>query len=139
MTLLIHLHLYRCLAHIINLATQALISTHSKSKYYNPHDPTAHELPVTTIYTPPAVNNANGEEPVPQILRDELGLVRAIVVKVSLKSYLQTSSDPCVNPNLTRNVLHHSARNFSWRYSPRPGSQIRRWVRRTDLCSFFSI
>ncbi|KAF8068608.1 hypothetical protein FPV67DRAFT_1668686 [Lyophyllum atratum] len=27
----------RCLAHIINLATQALISAQSKSKYYNPH------------------------------------------------------------------------------------------------------
>ena len=27
--------LYRCLAHIINLATQAVISMHSKSKYYS--------------------------------------------------------------------------------------------------------
>ena len=32
---------YRCLAHIINLATQALISTHSKSRHYNPADPDA--------------------------------------------------------------------------------------------------
>ncbi|KAN0113673.1 hypothetical protein V8E52_007472 [Russula decolorans] len=31
----------RCLAHIINLAMQALISTHSKSKHYNPAEPDA--------------------------------------------------------------------------------------------------
>lgn len=31
----------RCLAHIINLTTQALISTHSKSKHYNPAEPNA--------------------------------------------------------------------------------------------------
>ncbi|KAN0105734.1 hypothetical protein V8E52_010746 [Russula decolorans] len=31
----------RCLAHIINLATQALISTHSKSKHYDPAEPDA--------------------------------------------------------------------------------------------------
>lgn len=54
----------RCLAHIINLATQALISTQSKAKYYNPHDVDEH-LPDTS----------NSE-------RDELGLVCAIVVKV---------------------------------------------------------
>ena len=29
----------RCLAHIINLATQALISTHRKSKHFNPANP----------------------------------------------------------------------------------------------------
>jgi hypothetical protein len=56
----------RCLAHIINLATQALISTKSKTKYYNPHDIDEH-VPETT-----------GSD------RDELGLVRAIVVKVSI-------------------------------------------------------
>jgi len=31
----------RCLAHIINLVTQALISTHSKSKHYDPAEPDA--------------------------------------------------------------------------------------------------
>jgi len=56
----------RCLAHIINLTTQALISTRSKAKYYNPHDVDEH-LPDPT-----------GED------RDEVGLVRAIVVKVSI-------------------------------------------------------
>ncbi|KAF8240106.1 hypothetical protein L208DRAFT_1234533, partial [Tricholoma matsutake] len=50
----------RCLAHIINLATQALITTYSKSKHYNPADPDA---------------NLAGPE------HDEVGLVRAICVK----------------------------------------------------------
>ena len=54
----------RCLAHIINLATQALISTRSKAKYYNPHAIDEHE---------PDTN---------RIDHDEIGLVRAIVVKV---------------------------------------------------------
>ena len=53
----------RCLAHVINLATQALIKAHTKSKYYNPINPEEH-LPTTTGYT-----------------RDEIGLVRAISVK----------------------------------------------------------
>ncbi|KAF8809282.1 hypothetical protein BYT27DRAFT_7094767, partial [Phlegmacium glaucopus] len=55
----------RCLAHIINLATQALISTRSKSKYYDPHSQDEH---------PADVDGIN---------RDEIGLVRAICVKVS--------------------------------------------------------
>jgi predicted RNA-binding protein with PUA-like domain len=49
-----------CLAHVINLATQALISTQSKSPYFDPKMPDAH---VPTC-------------------RDEVGLVRAIVVKI---------------------------------------------------------
>lgn len=53
----------RCLAHIINLATQALISTRSKAKYYNPHNVDEH-TPDTDV-----------------LERDELGLVRAISVK----------------------------------------------------------
>ena len=54
----------RCLAHIINLATQALISKRSQSKFYDPEAPDDHVPDVT------AVN------------RDEVGLVRAICVKV---------------------------------------------------------
>lgn len=54
---------HRCLAHIINLATQALISTRSKAKYYNPHNVDEH-TPDTDAWE-----------------RDELGLVRAISVK----------------------------------------------------------
>ncbi|KAF8219918.1 hypothetical protein L208DRAFT_1544821 [Tricholoma matsutake] len=53
-------HRIRCLAHIINLATQALITTYSKSKHYNPADPDA---------------DLAGPE------RDEVGLVQAICVK----------------------------------------------------------
>ena len=49
-----------CLAHVINLATQMLISTYSKSLHYDPSQPDIH-MPT---------------------LRDEVGLVRAIVVKV---------------------------------------------------------
>jgi len=47
-----------CLAHVINLATQALIATYSKSPYFDPKNPDAH-VPTS---------------------RDEVGLVRAIVV-----------------------------------------------------------
>jgi hypothetical protein len=54
----------RCLAHIINLATQAFISTHSKSKHYDPAEPDAD------------LTGDNG--------RDVVGLVRAISVKVAL-------------------------------------------------------
>jgi hypothetical protein len=49
-----------CLAHVINLATQALISTYSKSPHFDPNKPEAH-IPTT---------------------RDEVGLIRAIAVKV---------------------------------------------------------
>lgn len=53
-----------CLAHVINLATQALIATYSKSPHFDPKDPEAH-IPVSR-----------------ESSRDEVGLVRAIVVKV---------------------------------------------------------
>ena len=49
-----------CLAHVINLVTQMLISTYSKSPHFDPKEPDAH--------TPTS--------------RDEVGLIRAIVVKV---------------------------------------------------------
>jgi hypothetical protein len=49
------------LAHVINLATQALIGTYSKSPHFDPRTPELH-IPTS---------------------RDEVGLVRAIVVKVS--------------------------------------------------------
>ena len=60
-----HFTKYRCLAHIINLATQAVISTHSKSKFYN-GNPEDDHLP----------EDVGGAE------RDEIGIVRAICVKV---------------------------------------------------------
>lgn len=58
----------RCLAHIVNIVTQAVISTKSKSKHYDPHDPDTH-IPDFT-----------------DSLRDELGLVRAISVKARSSS-----------------------------------------------------
>jgi hypothetical protein len=54
----------RCLTHIINLTTQALILTQSKLKYYDPHSQDEH------------VPNVDGAD------RDEVGLVRGICVKV---------------------------------------------------------
>ena len=50
---------FSCLAHVINLATQTLISTYSKAPHFDPKDPEAH-IPTS---------------------RDEVGLVRAIAVK----------------------------------------------------------
>lgn len=53
-----------CLGHVINLATQALITTYSQSPHYDP------EAPENDIA------GTNGPR------RDEIGLVRAIAVKV---------------------------------------------------------
>jgi hypothetical protein len=55
-----------CLAHVINLATQMLISTYSKSPHFDPKNPEAH-VPTS---------------------RDEVGLVRAIAVKARIKLVL---------------------------------------------------
>ncbi len=62
-----------CLVHVINLATQMLISTYSKSPHFDPKQPDAH---VPTY-------------------RDEVGLVRAIVVKV------------CIGSSLEKNMVAH--------------------------------
>ncbi|KAF7342966.1 putative AC transposase [Mycena venus] len=58
-----------CMAHIINLATQTLISTYSKSPHFDPKDPESH-VPDTDMSIP---------------LRDEIGLVRTIAVKDGLQ------------------------------------------------------
>ena len=55
-----------CIAHIVNLATQALITAHTKSKHYDPAKPDD-DLVVDR-----------------GIDRDEVGLVRSITVKVVL-------------------------------------------------------
>jgi hypothetical protein len=60
------LNLCRCLAHIINLATQSLILTRSKSKYFS-GDP----------------NDDNLLEDLGSSEHDEIGLVHSICVKVS--------------------------------------------------------
>jgi hypothetical protein len=63
----------RCLAHTINLATQAVIKTYSSSKHYNPSKPGEHEPDTATV-------DHEGEP----IVRDEIGIARAIAVKVSI-------------------------------------------------------
>lgn len=61
-----------CLAHVINLATQTLISSYSKSPHFDPKEPDAH-VPTS---------------------RDEIGLVRAIAVKVCISpSFLRSSPE----------------------------------------------
>lgn len=59
-----HNHI-RCLAHIINLATQALLSAYSKAKHYDPATADKYEEDVESV----------------TLLRDVVGLIRAIVVK----------------------------------------------------------
>jgi hypothetical protein len=54
-----------CLVHVINLAMQKLISTYSKSPHFNPQNPDVH--------VPASCN--------------EVGLVRAIVVKINMIIY----------------------------------------------------
>lgn len=68
-----HIYLnFRCLGHIINLATQALISTRSRSLYYS-------------------ANNADLDVPdLGEVVRDELGLIRAITVKARSSSQRKT-------------------------------------------------
>jgi hypothetical protein len=56
----------QCMAHVVNLATQALIKAYSKSKHFDPENPDDH-VPDTEAF-----------------IRDEVGLIRAIAVKVSM-------------------------------------------------------
>ncbi len=65
---------FRCLAHIINLATQTLISTRSKAKYYSADAEDDH-IPDLDAFE-----------------RDEVGLVRAVTVKVSAYLFLDMSA-----------------------------------------------
>lgn len=57
----------RCLAHIVNLATQALLNAHSRSHAYDPKNPDADLIATVT--------RAGGAQ------RDEVGVVRTICVK----------------------------------------------------------
>ena len=57
---------YSCLAHVINLATQRLISAYSKLPHFDPKKPDDH-VPTSC---------------------DEVGLVRAIVVKVPYRTFI---------------------------------------------------
>ena len=71
LTRAINLNVNRCLAHIINIATQALILTRSKVKYY---DSSAQEIELSYIYTD---------------MRDKVGLICAICVKVCLLFFMK--------------------------------------------------
>jgi hypothetical protein len=86
-----HLFLLRCLAHIINLATQAVISTCSKSKYYSgdPED----------VAVPEDVGTSD---------RDEIGVICAICVKVSLTDQLPFISHVWNRHDLPRNASNSS-------------------------------
>lgn len=64
-------HLYRCLTHIINLSTQAVISTYSKSGYYDGNMENNH-FPE---------DSGTGEH-------DEIGIICAICIKVCSNSFL---------------------------------------------------
>ena len=80
----------KCLVHIINLATQAVILTHSKAKYYN-GSPDENELP----------------EDLGAAERDKIGIIRVICVKVCLFSF-----NSC-DPHLTSTTMkaHSSAQH----------------------------
>ena len=71
----------RCLAHVCHLATRALISTHSKAPFYDPESADV------------GLSEANG-------FWDEIGLVRAIVVKVSLWILYKDITYACSNLGL---------------------------------------
>ena len=65
-----------CLAHIINLATQAVLSAYSKAKHFDPGEAEKYEEDVEAV----------------TLMRDVMGLIRAIVVKVSYKAFITRSS-----------------------------------------------
>ena len=73
-----------CLAHVINLATQVLISMYSKSPHFDPKQPNAH---VSTYC-------------------NEVGLVRAIMVKVCTNTLLRK----VISYPVARNAHHQSKR-----------------------------
>lgn len=87
---------YRCLAHVINLATQALITGYSKTKFFDPAQPEAHN--------PDSLEESE---------RDVIGLVRAITVKVLNRhiSYCFLWSSLDVHDRF--NLLQNGRRNSS--------------------------
>ena len=81
---------HSCLAHVINLATQALIATYSKSPHFDPKNPEAH-IPTS---------------------HDEVGLVRAIVVKVQYSIFYRHMA--CCHPQSTTQERSSSKRKQVW-------------------------
>ena len=68
----------RCLAHVINLPTQQLISGYSISPHYDPSKPDHHEPDVMATK------------------QDEIGLIRAIAVKVLSVTFIDDTLIHCV-------------------------------------------
>ena len=56
--------------HVINLATQALLGTYSKAEHFTPENESLHDVEVTGY------------------IRDEVGLIRGITVKVRVMEVL---------------------------------------------------
>lgn len=73
-----------CLAHVINLTTWVLISTYSKLPHFDPKQPDAYVL----------------------MYHNEVGLVRAIVVKVCTDMLLRK----VISYSVARNAHHQSER-----------------------------
>lgn len=102
-----HLMSCSCLAHIVNLATQALLSSYSTSKHYDPKNPNDHLPPAT----------ASADSP-----RDVVGLVRAITVKVHNlssfvhRAYRNARSAPLPNANSSSKMSRNGVA------SPSPGN-----------------
>ncbi|KAG6892756.1 hypothetical protein C0992_012672, partial [Termitomyces sp. T32_za158] len=71
-----------CLAHIVNLATQAFISAHSKSKPFDPEKPDE-ELIARRENQFDELSAAEDDEGPPELVtqRDKIGLVRTIIRK----------------------------------------------------------
>jgi hypothetical protein len=89
---------YSCLSHAVNIGTQELISTYSKSPHYSPHDLNAHEPDVSST----------GD-------RDEIGLVQAICIKVcSVFSHVDYFVEW-----IERNVHQQNGRSFTGQFKPR--------------------
>jgi hypothetical protein len=63
------------LAHVINFATQALIKAYTKAKHFSPEKPDEHIPDVDALE------------------RDEVGLIRAIAVKVSVQGSIIHAMD----------------------------------------------
>src|SRR5882724_8668704 len=87
-----------CLAHIVNLAMQALLKAHLKSQCYDPNQPEAH-LPDIE----------------PSEMRDEVGLIHAISVKVHLSILIVTVCHilKLLHCTFPRSPPHPSAKSYS--------------------------
>lgn len=97
-------YFFSCLAHVINLASQAFIAGYSKTKYFNPEKPDDHNLDI----------NAPDH--------DAVGLVQAINVKVMSKFHC---TDMYWQWLIHRSVHPQSASNDS-----KPCKVIRRHTKR---------